>query len=174
MRTPALLSSTMKIPIAILTLLLSACANSGTFQHKPQRHADRFGGNRAALADCTIGRLQADSRWVISGLGYEVRSYPDIDATEVYAFPLGALPGTYPRNMPTNPDAVGVQEKPVVKVLDYAAHPYTGPSYSFLLMLKRIDDDSVLATVKGNEYEGGIAWESLAACAAASNQAGQK
>ncbi len=37
----------------------------------------------------------------------------------------------------------------------------------FTLLLKRADNTTVLAALKGNKYEGRIAWESLQACASA-------
>lgn len=159
----------MNKSIVILALLLSACAGFGIFKHKPQIYADKFTGNHASLASCVINKLRSDTRWVINGLGYEVRRYPDIDATEVYAYPLGSLPGTYARNLPTNPDAVGVYADPVPKVRNYVGSTYTGPDYSFLLMIKRTDNESVRATLRGDEYEGSIAWENLKACSSSSS-----
>jgi hypothetical protein len=155
---------TMNKLIVILALLLSACAGLGTFKPKPQLYAGKFTGDHASLASCVINKLRSDTRWVINGLGYDVRRYPDIEATEVYAYPLGLLPGMYARNLPTNPDAVGIYAAPVPKVRAYAGSTYTGPDYSFLLMIKRTDNESVRATLRGNEYEGSIAWESLKAC----------
>ena len=155
--------------IVILALLLSACAGFGIFKHKPQLYADKFTGSHASLASCVINKLRSDTRWVINGLGYEVRRYPDIDATEVYAYPLGALPGMYARNLPTNPDAVGIYAEPVPKVHNYVGSTYTGPDYAFLLMIKRTDKDTVRATLRGDGYEGGIAWENLKACSSSSS-----
>lgn len=153
-----------RLIVIVAVLLLPACASLGTFQPKPQLYAGKFTGDHVSLARCVIDRLRSDTRWVINGLGYAVRRYPDIRATEVYAYPIGLTPGIYARNWPTNPDAVGIYADPVPKVMAYAGSTYTGPNYSFLLMIKRTDNESVLATLKGNEYEGNIAWEALKAC----------
>jgi hypothetical protein len=47
-----------------------------------------------------------------------------------------------------------------------ASAPDISPDYSFVLTLKRTDDETVVATLNGKKYEGGIAWEKLKACSA--------
>ena len=114
----------MKKRITILIPLLSACllsACSGIgIKEKSQAYAAKFTGNRASLARCVINDLQTDSRWLIRGLQYEVRSYQDVQATEIYAYPSGALPGTYPRNAINNPDAV--LQPLITKVYSYKSN----------------------------------------------------
>ena len=120
-------------------------------------------------------RLPCQLRDKQAAIGYPVGNQrPGIrDATisghRVYAYPLGALPGMYARTLPTNPDAVGIYAEPVPKVRNYVGSPYTGPNYSFLLMIKRTDNESVRATLRGDEYEGSIAWENLKACSSSSS-----
>lgn len=152
----------------ILALLLSACAGLGGVKDKTQHYGAKFTGSHAALARCVVNSLQSDSRWVIKGLQYDVRRYPDIEATEIYAYPQGSLPGTYARNSPENPDAVpSYLAPPVPKVQAYrGAAAYTGPDYSFNLMIKRTDSETVRATLKGNEYVSGVAWAKLEKCSA--------
>lgn len=84
--------------------LLAACAGIG-WEDSSFTHGGKVSGNLAALARCTVDKLQSDSRWMIRSLQYQVFSYPDIAAMEIYAYPEGALAGTYARNSPSNPDA---------------------------------------------------------------------
>lgn len=151
--------------IGILALLLSACAGLGV-KEKTQTHGAKFTGEHSALARCVITKLQSDSRWLIRELGYDVRQYPDVRATEIYAYPFSALPGTYARNSPTNPDAVVSYGPPAPKVQAYKQRADADPDYSFALMIKRTDSETVFATLNGKKYQGDIAWEKLKACSA--------
>lgn len=155
--------------IVILALLLSACAALG-IKDKTQTYGAKFTGEHSALARCVVTNLQSDSRWLIREMGYDMRSYPDIRATEIYAYPLNALPGTYARNSLINPDAVVSYGPPVPKVHAYkrsaTISPDEGPDYSFVLMIKRTDDATVFATLNGKKYQSDIAWEALKACSA--------
>ncbi len=105
---------------------------------------------------------------------YKVLAYPEIAATEVYAYPLGALPGTYARNSPSNPDAVRRYGPPDPEIRSHkrprkpetAASQDESADYSFVLTLKRTDNTTVVATLNGKKYEGGIAWDKLKSCEA--------
>ncbi len=156
--------------IVILTLLLSACAAVG-IKEKTHSYGGKFTGEHSALARCVITTLQSDSRWVIRELGYDVRSYADIQATEIYAYPYNSLPGIYARNSPSNPDGVYSYGPPVTKIHAYKANKPSGgagaganPAYSFDLMIKKTDDATVVATLSGKKYESDIAWDKLKAC----------
>ena len=155
--------------IVILALLLPACASLG-IKDTTQTYGAKFTGEHSTLARCVVAKLQSDSRWLITELGYDVRRYPDIRATEIYAYPFSALPGTYARNWPTNPDAVVSYAPPVPKVHAYKQSVAAGsegePAYSFVLMIKRTDDATVFATLNGKKYQGDIAWEKLKTCSA--------
>lgn len=157
----------MKKSIVIIAMLLTGCASVGSVKDKPQLYDGKLQGNHASLARCVVDRLQADSRWVISSLQYKMWEYPDIAASEIYAHALHSIPDMYARNSPTNPDAVIDYSAPQPVIRAYAQSAYTGPEYAFTLLLKRTDNATVLATLKGNKYEGRIAWESLQACASA-------
>src|SRR5687768_3608513 len=85
-------SVTFLIPLAFACLITS-CANLGLKQES-QAYGAKFTGNHAALAGCVVDKLQTDSRWIIRSLQYKVLTYRDIEATEVYAYTQGALPGT--------------------------------------------------------------------------------
>lgn len=146
------------------TCLLSACASLG-LEDKTQTYGGKFTGKHSALARCVVDSLRSDSRWVISGMQYDIRRYPDIEATEIYAYALGSLPGTYARNSPTNPDAVVNRTGPVPQVRAYTG-TYTGPEYLFDLMIQRTDNATVVARLNGKKYESDIAWEKLKACSA--------
>lgn len=162
----------MKKLIVILTpllsaCLLSACAGIGVIEQS-QSYGGKFTGNRASLARCVINELQSDSRWVIRGLQYEIRSYQDVEATEIYAYPSGALPGTYARNSINNPDAVFEPLVPKVYAHkpDADARDAAVAGYSFIMTIKRTDNTTVVATLNGKQYESDIAWDKLKACSA--------
>ena len=148
-----------------MAMLLTGCASIGSVKDKPQLYDSKFQGNHSSLARCVVDRLQADSRWVINSLQYKMWEYPDIEASEIYAHALHSLPEMYARISPTNPDAVINYSAPQPEIRAYAQSAYTGPEYAFVLLLKRTDAATVLATLKGNKYEGRIAWENLQACA---------
>lgn len=160
----------MKKFIVLIAMLLTGCASIGSIKDKPQLYDGKIPGDHANLARCVVDRLQADSRWVISSLQYNMWEYPDIAASEIYAYALHSLPDMYARSSPTNPDAVIDYSAPQPVSRAYAQGAYSGPEYSFALLLKRADHTTVLATLKGNKYEGRIAWESLQACAHAVNK----
>lgn len=158
-------SVTFLIPFAF-ACLVTACANLGLKQES-RAYGAKFTGNHAALARCVVDKLQSDSRWIIRSLQYKVLTYRDIEATEVYAYTQGALPGTYARNSPSNPDAVISYGPPMPEV--HARKPAStsqddNSDYSFVLTLKRTDNATVFATLNGKKYEAGIAWDKLKAC----------
>jgi hypothetical protein len=149
--------------------LFSACSSLG-LKEESEARAAKFTGNHAALARCVVTRLQADSRWVIRNMQYKVLAYQEIAATEVYAYPLGALPGTYARNSPSNPDAVRRYGPPDPEIRTDKPETATtrdeSAGYSFVLTLKRTDNTTVFATLNGKKYAGGIAWDKLKSCEA--------
>lgn len=156
--------------IVILALLLSGCAAIG-IKEKTQSYGAKFTGEHSALARCVVTQLQSDSRWLIRELGYDVRSYADIQATEIYAYPFNSLPGIYARNSPSNPDGVFSYGPPVTRIHAFKpnkpnveADSDAKPAYSFLLTIKRTDNATVVATISGKKYESDIAWEKLKAC----------
>jgi hypothetical protein len=160
----------MKKRITILAPLLSACllsACSGIgLKEKSQTYAAKFTGTRASLARCVINELQTDSRWLIRGLQYEIRSYQDIEATEIYAYPYGALPGTYARNATNNPDAV--LQPLIPKIYAHKSNAdmsgEASPGYSFIMTIQRTDSETVVARLNGKKYESDIAWDKLKTC----------
>jgi hypothetical protein len=150
-------------------LLLAGCAVFGLKETR-QTYGAKFTGTHAALARCVLNELRSDSRWLIRGLQYDVRTYRDLEATEIYAYARDSLPGTYARNSPENPDAVLSYNAPQPKVYssrqDTDAGGDVNPSYSFALMLKRTDSETVFATINGKKYETNAAWNALNTCAA--------
>lgn len=149
-------------------LLLVGCAAIGLKETR-QTYGAKFTGTHPVLAKCVLNELRSDSRWLIQGLQYDVRTYRDLEATEIYAYPRGSLPGTYARNSPDNPDAVLSYTTPQPRVYpsrqDTATAHDVNPNYSFALMLKRTDSDTVFANMNGKKYESDAAWEALNACA---------
>ena len=163
----------MKFAITLIpllpALLLTGCAALGLKETR-QTYGAKFTGTHVVLARCVLNELQSDSRWLIRGLQYDVRTYRDMEATEIYAYPRDSLPGTYARNSPENPDAVISYSVPQPKVHASRRATDTGgdanPNYSFALMLKRTDSETVFATVNGKKYESDAAWNALTACTA--------
>ena len=163
----------MKFAITLIpllpALLLTGCAGLGLKEPR-QTYGAKFTGTHTALARCVLNELRSDSRWLIRGLQYDVRTYRDMEATEIYAYPRDSLPGTYARNSPENPDAVLSYNVPQPKVHPSRRATDTGgdlnPNYSFALMLKRTDSETVFATINGKKYESDVALNALNACAA--------
>lgn len=153
--------------IVILTLLLSACASVTKPREKPLIYEEQIAGNHAVLARCVVNRLQKDSNWSIRMLRFSNWLYPDVDASEIFAHDMRFLPGVYARNSPTNPDAVFdyVSSNPEIRSFDQRSAQTELP-YAFALMIKKIDDNRVVATLRGSKYAGGIARKHLHACAA--------
>lgn len=149
--------------------LLAACAGIG-WEGPSSTHGGKISGNLAALARCTVDKLQSDSRWMIRTLQYQAFSYPDIAAMEIYAYHEGALAGTYARNSPSNPDAVIRYGLPTPMIYPgkhgSTADKEVDPDYSFVLTLKRTDNATTFATISGRKYESRIAWDTLEACSA--------
>ena len=160
--------SIILIPL-LPTLLVAGCAGLG-LEETRETYGAKFTGTHPVLGRCVLNELRSDSRWLLRGLQYDVRTYRDMEATEIYAYPRDTLPGTYARNSPENPDAVLSYTAPQPKV--YASRQDTGaghsvyPNYSFDLMLKRTDNATIVATINGKKYESDAAWDALKACAA--------
>lgn len=156
----------MKILLVFLAVsFLSACAHLIGSKEKPQWYEETLAGEHAVLASCVINKLQSDGRSFMHILQFRNRRYSDIDASEI-----AALDTRYLRNMvatyaPTNPDAVLIYAGTATETLPYAHRNANNESaYAFALMLKKIDDTTVNATLKGDRYFGDIAWKILQTC----------
>ena len=161
--------SIILIPL-LPTMFLAGCAGLGLKETR-ETYGAKFTGTHPVLARCVLNELRSDSRWLIRELQYDVRTYRDMEATEIYAYPRGTLPGTYARNSPDNPDAVISYSYTTPQPTVYGSRQDTNtrnvyPNYSFDLMLKRTDNATVVATINGKKYESGVAWDALKACAA--------
>lgn len=156
----------MKIGVLILaTVFLTACASLIDLSEKPLIHEEKFAGNHSTLASCVISRLHADTRSFMHILQFKYRQYPAIEASEVYAQDTRYMHNIYARNSPTNPDAVLDYIDPNPEILPHAqGSVYTGPRYAFVLTIRKIDDTTVSATLKGDQYTGGIAWQMMKMC----------
>ncbi|MEI8385127.1 MAG: hypothetical protein WCF51_04070 [Nitrosomonadaceae bacterium] len=155
----------MKKSIVLICILATGCAGIITVKDKPQLYDVKFKGSHTHLSHCLVNKLRSDTRWVINSQQFNMWEYPDIAASEIYAYALHALPEMYARISPLNPDAVFNSSAPQPIVRAYANTPYVGPEYSFTLLLKQVDSTTVSALLKGEQYEGLIAWEGLQACA---------
>lgn len=93
------------------------------------------------------------------------RKYTDVEASEIHAFDTRYLPNMVATYSPTNPDAVLIYSRPITETLPYARRGINNePVYAFALMLKKIDDTAVNATLKGDRYLSSIAWKILQIC----------
>ncbi|SFM69684.1 hypothetical protein [Nitrosomonas communis] len=152
--------------IVIMIVFLTACASIRGPKEQPWIYEEPIAGNHADLARCVVARLQADSRWSIRMLQFSNRLYQDIDASEIYAYDTRFLPGIFARNSPTNPDAVFDYVAPNPEIRSYhQGSADVEPAYAFVLMIKKIDDNRGIATLKGNKHVGSIAWQHLKTCA---------
>ena len=158
----------MKILMVFFTVFfISACANLIDSKEKPQLYEEKLAGEHSVLASCVSSKLQSDSRSFMRMLQFRNRQYPDINASEILALDTRYLPNMVASYSPTNPDAVLIYEDPTPEILPYAHRSKSnGSVYAFVLMLKKIDDTAVNATLKGDQYLGDIAWKILQACAA--------
>ena len=117
------------------------------------------------LASCVVSKLQSDSRSFMRILLFRNRKYSDVEASEIHAFDTRYLPNMVATYSPTNPDAVLIYSRPITETLPYARRDINNESvYAFALMLKKIDDTMVNATLKGDQYLGNIAWKTLQTC----------
>jgi hypothetical protein len=154
----------MKKSILLFAILLTGCASINTVKDKPQLYNGKFDGVHTRLSHCIVNKLRSDSRWVINSQQFKMWEYPDIATSEVYAYALHALPEMFARISPLNPDAVFDNSPPQSVISMDADGPYVGPEYSFTLLLKQVNNSSVTAILKGEKYEGRIAWEGLLKC----------
>jgi len=51
------------------------------------------------------------------------------------------------------------------EIQSYASGAYTGAIYAFVMTAKQVSDNTLKVIIKGNKYEGGVAWEALTRCA---------
>lgn len=158
----------MKILIVSFTVFfISACAHFIDSKEKPQLYEEKLAGDHSALASCVFSKLQLDSRSFMRMLQFRSRQYPDVNASEILALDTRYLPNMIATYSPTNPDAVFIYGGPNPEILPYAHRNKGNESfYAFALMLKKIDDVAVNATLKGDQYLGDIAWKMLHACVA--------
>lgn len=80
----------MKIMALTLALILSGCVTDLTDQHEPV-FSGEIKGNYSALAHCVADTMEADKRWSIRALQYDVRVYPDIERSEIKAYAHGGM-----------------------------------------------------------------------------------
>ena len=68
---------------------------------------------------------------------------------------------------PSNPDAILIYGNPVPEILSAAQRSENDKYvYAFALMLQKIDDTTLNASLKGDLFMGNIAWKILQSCAA--------
>jgi hypothetical protein len=155
----------MKKSILLIAILLAGCAGIKTVKDKPQLYNGKFDGVHTRLSHCIVNKLRSDTRWVINSQQFKIWEYPEIATSEVYAYALHALPEMYSRISPLNPDAIFDYSPPQAVIRTYSNGPYVGPEYSFTLLLKQANSSTVTAILKGEMYEGRIAWDGLLTCA---------
>ena len=158
----------VKILIVFFTaFFLSACAHLIDSKEKPQLYEEKLVGEHSVLASCVVNKLQSDSRWSMRVLQFRNRKYSDVDASEIHAFDSRYLPNMVATYSPTNPDAVLIYAGPGTntETLPYARRNRNNNSvYAFALLLKKIDDTTVSATLRGDQYVGDMAWKILQSC----------
>ena len=152
--------------VFLIAVFLSACVNFIESKEKPQLYEENLVGEHSLLASCVVDKLRSDGRMPMRILQFRNRKYSDVDASEIHAFDTRYLRNIYPAYSPLNPDAVLIDTEPTVEILSYADRTTENASvYAFALMLKKIDEVTVNATLKGDEYVGAMAWKILQSCA---------
>lgn len=158
-----------KSTVFLTAFLLPACAHLVDSEEKPQLYEEKFVGEHALLASCVADKLQSDSRWAMRLLQFRSRKYSDVEASEIHAFDTRYLPNLTASYSPTNPDAVLICTGQNIEILPYAQRNIKEESaHIFALMLKKIDDATVNATLRGDPYVGEMAWKILQSCATTS------
>lgn len=126
---------------------------------------ENLSGEHAALASCAVGKLQSDGRSFMRVLQFRNRSIPDTGVSEIHAFDRRYLPNVYATSSPLNPDAVLEPLDSNPETLPYIRRNKNGePIYAFALILRQIDDRTVHATLKGDQFMGSQAWKILQWC----------
>ncbi|SET02316.1 hypothetical protein SAMN05216326_10986 [Nitrosomonas marina] len=157
--------------VAVMTLLLSACAGLITSGDKPLRYQAVIAGDPLTLARCVMRALNAETRPSMQLYHYRLQIYPDITATQIFAYDTRFLPYIYASNSPQNPDAIRDYTGSGPEVLNDVQEigkPRYG--YGFVLTIKQADHVSNHAAIKGDPYVSRITWNYLQACATASNR----
>ena len=156
----------IKMLIVFFTaFFLLSCAHFVDSKEKPQLYEERLAGEHSMLASCVVDKLQSDSRSFMRILLFRNRKYSDVGASEIHAFDTRYLPNMVASYSPTNPDAVLIYSGPITETLPHTRRGIDNESaYTFALMLKKIDDTVVNATLTGDQYLGNIAWKILQTC----------
>lgn len=162
----------MKILIVFLAVFfIMACANLQDSKEKSQLFEEKFLGEHSDLASCVANKLQSDGRSFMRALQIRNRQYPDMQASEIHAYDTRYLHNAYSTYAPSNPDAILIYGNPVPEILSAAQRSENDKSvYAFALLLQKIDEISVNATLKGDSFMGNIAWKILQACAASTTK----
>ncbi len=154
-----------------VALLLSACASLIDSRDKPQLFEEKLAGEHATLAACVAGKLQSDGRSFMRMLQIRNRHYPDLETSEIHAYDTRYLHNVYAAYAPSNPDGILFYGEPVAEVSSAAQRAENDRSiYAFVLTLRKSDDKTVNATLKGEPFTGKIAWQILQRCTTSTNQ----
>ncbi|MEQ1778176.1 MAG: hypothetical protein ABL863_06505 [Nitrosomonas sp.] len=155
------------LTVCFAVFCLSACIHLIESTHdKPQRHEEKLAGEHSALASCVTNKLQSDSRSFMRILQFRNRKFSDRDISEIRAFDTRYLANIYPSNSPTNPDAVVNPASPNPEILPYAHRNMKNETvHAFILTLTKLNDATVNANLKGDQFLGNIAWKALQSCA---------
>jgi len=129
-------------------------------------YEETFTGLHTELANCLATKLRSYSGWSFRMLQFKHRKYADADASEVLAFDTRYIPSMVAAYSPSNPDAVIVEEIPQEEILPYThRNVHSEATYTaFAILIKKIDDTMVKATLQGDHYLGDIAWKLLKTC----------
>ncbi len=160
-------NSTLSLSLALLIVLLSACAGLINTKEKPLLHETTLQGEHIQLTRCLTGKLSADSRMSMRVFHVKPRIYPAIAASEIHAYDTRFLPYVYASNSPLNPDGIRDYGTSAPEIMNNAQN-LAGAEYiyGFAFILRQTGENTVAVTLKGSQYVGGIAWDYLQRCAA--------
>ena len=157
----------LSLSLALLIVLLSACAGLINTKEKPLLHETTLQGEHIQLTRCLTSKLSADSRMSMRVFHVKPRIYPAIAASEIHAYDTRFLPYVYASNSPLNPDGIRDYGTSAPEIMNNAQN-LAGAEYiyGFAFILRQTGENTVAVTLKGSQYVGGIAWDYLQRCAA--------
>lgn len=140
------------LTVCFAIFCLSACIHLIESTHDKAPTPRRKAGEALRFGAVT-NKLQSDSRSFMRILQFRNRKFSDRDISEIRAFDTRYLANIYPSNSPTNPDAVVNPASPNPEILPYAHRNMKNETvHAFILTLTKLDDATVNANLKGDQF----------------------
>jgi hypothetical protein len=96
----------MKIIALVLAFILSGCLSLGDMKkHANYDYSGEVKRDYSALSRCVVATMEAHESWKIRTLQYNVRTYPDIERSEINAHASSMWGPIYAFNLELNKTA---------------------------------------------------------------------